>query len=295
MKVGKTARIVLDIALTFMIVFEMLIQFTGDFLHEVVGFAFFATVVAHMAFSFAWMKSSARLAKKGKLSGKRRASVVMACLLAIAMIALGVSSVAISGILSSIGFVWPFGSYALWVAVHTVSSYSLCALVVVHLCMHWAFFASAFKVPYNPDRRLAISTGVSTVAAIGVLALGATAIKSVVPQAAALGVDSNDSASDQEAPQNTSFKEPVSDRSDQAAPGGKHGRNSSSSASPSSSQGVSGESSKPDSGATAEGSGNAVAVPENDSSSASGICTLCRKRCPLSAPQCNKPYDAGLI
>ena len=26
-----------------------------------------------------------------------------------------------------------------------------------------------------------------------------------------------------------------------------------------------------------------------------GTCTLCRKQCPLSAPRCNKPYEAGLI
>ena len=26
-----------------------------------------------------------------------------------------------------------------------------------------------------------------------------------------------------------------------------------------------------------------------------GICTLCRKNCPLSAPLCDKPYEYGLL
>lgn len=32
-----------------------------------------------------------------------------------------------------------------------------------------------------------------------------------------------------------------------------------------------------------------------NSGNSSGICTLCRRRCSLSAPQCNKPYSAGLL
>ena len=184
MKAGKAVRVALDVALTIMIVFEMLIQFTGEFLHEVVGFAFFATVVIHIALSAAWVKKTAKNAKAGKLTARRTALAVIGSLLAVTTVVLGVSSVAISGILSSAGFVWPVGSYVLWASAHTFSAYALCALVVVHLAMHWAFLASAFKVPYNPSRRRAIATGVNAVAAVGVLALGATAVGKIAPQEA---------------------------------------------------------------------------------------------------------------
>ena len=41
----KTVRVIFDVLLTIMLVFEMFIQYTGNFLHEVVGFAFFATMM----------------------------------------------------------------------------------------------------------------------------------------------------------------------------------------------------------------------------------------------------------
>ena len=173
----KATRMAIDVALSIMIVFEMLIQFTGDFLHEVVGFAFFATVVLHIALSYSWVKKTAHKASEGTLKARQASLAVVGCLLGVSMLVLGVSSIAISGILESAGFIWPFGEYDPWVVVHTVSSYALCALVVVHLAMHWVFFASALRVPYDASRRRAIGMGVNTVAALGVAALGVTALK----------------------------------------------------------------------------------------------------------------------
>ena len=168
----KVTRVVLDVALTAMIVAEMFIQYTGTFLHEVIGFAFFATVVVHLALSAKWIKTTAKNASKGKMTARRTALAVMGILLTVCMVVLGVSSVAISGILADAGLVWTLGSYATWKTIHAVSSYALCALVVIHLGMHWAFLASAFHVPYDPSRRRAISTGVHATAALGALASG---------------------------------------------------------------------------------------------------------------------------
>ena len=54
----------------------------------------------------------------------------------------------------------------------------------------------------------------------------------------------------------------------------------------------------PDSGKSRK-SGNSGESQDSGSggsaTTASGICTLCRKQCPLSAPRCNKPYEAGLL
>ena len=178
----KVTRVVLDVALTAMIVAEMFIQYTGTFLHEVIGFAFFATVVVHLALSAKWIKTTAKNASKGKMTARRTALAVMGILLTVCMVVLGVSSVAISGILADAGLVWTLGSYATWKTIHAVSSYALCALVVIHLGMHWAFLASAFHVPYDPSRRRAISTGVHATAALGALALGAMAVGQALPR-----------------------------------------------------------------------------------------------------------------
>lgn len=288
MKAKKAIRVVLDTALTLMLVFEMFIQFTGEFLHEVVGFALFATVVLHLALSAAWVKKTARNAKEGKMTARRTALAVVGSLLAVIMIILGVSSVAISGILSSAGFVWPIGTYAMWATVHAFSSYALCALVVVHLAMHWVFLASAFKVPYNPSRRRAIATGVNTVAALGVLALGSTAVSKIAPQVASAastdqatsaagesvvaetanatgaraGSESFGSVSDAPAP-TADTSAPTTDAPASSGKSGKpHGKGSSSAASAPSSEAPSGSSSAaPSAGSASAGS------PTNEGSS----------------------------
>lgn len=281
MKTRKHVRIALDVVLTFMIVFEMLIQLTGAFLHEVIGAAFFVTVVLHVALSAAWVKSTARNAKEGKLTARRTALAVVGSLLALCTVILGVSSVAISNILYSAGFVWPIGSYALWVSVHTASAYALCALTVVHLAMHWVFLASAFKVPYDPSRRRAISAGVNTVAALGVLALSATAAGKLAVQVAGADV----------APAASEDAGAIEAEAALAAPSGKGTKKAKSSGS---SAGAAATGASGSSGSSSS-SGSSASSGSSGTSSASGICTLCRKQCSLSAPKCDKPYAAGLL
>ena len=309
MPAKKRFRIVLDVLLTAMLVFEMFIQYTGDFLHEVVGFAFFATVVVHLLLSAKWMKSTGRMAKSGKLTARRTVLAVMGILLAIDMVVLGVSSVAISGLLSSAGFVWTLGSYSMWATVHSFTAYALCALVAVHLAMHWAFLASAFKVPYDPSRRRAISTGVHAVAAVGAVALGVMAVQKLGPSVASASTVGDDSSASGGSQDNT-FASPVDDAgsdssstttqpsaSKGSAPSKKKSSSSSPSASSSSNASSTSSQSAPSSGSESEqapqSSGGSSSAQE--SSTASGICTLCRKQCPLSAPKCDKPYQAGLI
>ena len=353
MKGKKAVRVVLDVAMTVMIVLEMFIQFTGEFLHEVIGFAFFATVVAHLALSATWVKKTAHATQAGTLTARRAALAVMGCLLAATMVVLGVSSVAISSILSSAGFTWTVGSYALWADVHTVSAYALCALVVVHLAMHWAFLAAAFRVPYNPARRRAIGSGVNAVAALGVIALGATVAGKTLPQTAEAagqhGIAPNEEGSDAAVGGQGAEGSPDAAANGQGAEGadrssaqpgtgkrsGKHGfgrddgrRGSRSTGEPADgsfgsrsgkpADGSSGQPSDIASGEAPDGSSGSASDGSNDESrgsasdsasesssgsssngagdaAATGICTLCRKQCPLSAPKCNKPYEAGLL
>lgn len=314
MKAKKTVRVALDVMLTLMIVFEMFIQFTGEFLHEIVGFAFFASIILHLALSATWMKKTASSMKKGTMTGRRTALAIMGILLAIATIVLGVSSVAISGILADAGLVWTFGSYAVWATVHAFSSYALCALVVVHLAMHWVFLASAFRVPYDPSRRRAIGTSVHAVAAVGALALGLMAAREVFPG------DMVSSTSDTSDTTGTSSEKAFQDgsisdlKSDSSSIDKTHSTNTASkSDSTVESNAESIEIDEPstqyenpavDTAASASDENTYTetiveeyepVASETPSASIADICTLCRKQCPLSAPRCNKPYEAGLI
>ncbi len=302
MKGKKAIRVALDVALTLMIVFEMLIQFTGEFLHEVVGFAFFATIIAHILLSMLWVKSTARVAKSGKLTARRTALAVVGILLAVATVVLAVSSIAISGLLASAGFVWLIGTYAMWATVHTVSSYALCALVVVHLAMHWAFLANAFKVPYDPSRRRAISTGVNAVAALGVVALGVTVAGKTLPQVASSVVDRESTGFSGDQLSDVSETAPVQATNEVEVQSSGHGKksgkswaSSSASATGSSSSGSSAAPQASDSTSEIATTEPSQSTSESASPTSTSICTLCRKQCPLSAPKCDKPYEAGLI
>ena len=310
----KITRIALDSALTVMLVAEMFIQFTGVFLHEVIGFAFFATVIVHLALSAKWIKNTASTASKGKMTARRTALAVMGILLALNVVVLGVSSVAISTILESAGFTWVLGSYAIWAEVHAVSAYSFCALVAVHLAMHWAFLASAFRVPYDPSRRRAISTGVHAAAAVGALALGVMAVNQVAPIANASSGNSdssngngtttqsrngnafasvNDTASSSSS-SSASTGSSTSSSPSQGAKGKGKTKGGSASSGSASSSGSSGSTSQ-DSAPSQGGSDFSQPDANTDSSTASGICTLCHKECPLSNPKCDKPYRQGLL
>lgn len=339
----KTMRVALDVAMTIMIVLEMFIQFTGEFLHEVIGFAFFATIIAHIALSSTWVKNTARSARSGRLGARRAALALIGSLLAITTIVLGMSSMAISGILASVGFVWPFGTYAFWATVHTLSAYALCALTVVHLAMHWAFLASVFKVPYDPTRRRAIGAGVNVVAGLGVVGLGIAATKETFLQVANAAERSSARAElDKEpfaqeitdvpakatAPSATDTSSSSSTSKDKKAKRDSKNGNESSSKSGQQSQDTTSNTEstqEASSDVTVNGSDDGVETTleqdpytsseytsneydewnaENESenyledstdSTASGICTLCRKQCSLSAPGCDRPYEAGLI
>lgn len=314
----KVVRIVLDAAMTIMIIAEMFIQFTGVFLHEVIGFAFFATVIAHVVLSAKWIKNTASTASKGKMTARRTALAVMGILLAVNVVVLGVSSVAISSILESAGFTWTLGSYATWKAVHAASSYTLCALVAIHLGMHWAFLASAFRVPYDPSRRRAISTGVHAAAAVGALALGVMAVNKIAPLnsentsssgngTATQAREGNMFGSVNDSADNSSSSSSASSASSSSSSnssGPHHGGRdrdgmSSSSSSPSYSSSASPSDSSAQNSTPSQSGGSAGSGSDqsgaNASSSASGICTLCHKECPLSNPKCDKPYRQGLL
>lgn len=307
MKLRKT-RIALDIVLTATIIFEMLYALTGNTLHEIVGMVFFATLVAHMAISFKWIKAmNAKSRTEQGISLRRKAMLVVCVAIAVIGALLLVSSLLISNVLASLTGWQLIGTPYLAAAyLHKLLAYALCVAAVVHVALHWASLFNVMRIPYDAGKRNAINVGVSSVAAIGVLVLGATAARAldVLPASSASASEKSPSpsaSSQPSAPQAPSDagNAPESTESVNGAQSNGSGRgatnrkrlDSSGSATQSAPESSAPSTSAPsDNGASGNSSSSGDA-----SSSVSGYCTLCHKHCPLSAPQCNKPYAAGLL
>ena len=300
-------RMIFDLLLTVMLVFEMFYQFTGNLLHEIVGFAFFLCIVVHLLLSRRWISSTARSVGKKKMNARRKGLAIMAVLLFIDLLVMIFSSIIISNVLWGFGvdlsFLNPGG---IWVPLHSASAYGLCVLVLVHLAMHWVQVAGVMKVEYDPSRRRAIGQCVGAVVGIGAVALGVVGANQVGGSASeAMARMLNTEAEPEETPSSTgdaSASQSSSTSAESAARSGSssrsgsghtHKRNSSGSSSSgsegSSSQSGAAESTSPQSSAPESGSGS------NGAGTASGVCPLCPKKCSLSAPKCNKPYNEGLI
>lgn len=308
-------RMIFDLLLSIMLVFEMLYQFTGNALHELVGFAFFACIVAHLLFSRRWISSTAQLVGKKKMNRRRKGLAIMALILLADAIVLGLSSIIISNTLWNLGInLSALNPNDIWSPIHTVSAYGLCAFVLVHLAMHWTQVAGVLKVPYDPSRRRAIGQCVGVAVGVGAVALGVVGAKQVSASTAssmvtALEAQSTQDVSSTESGQagqstgtSSSTSEPQASSSGPSShSGNSHGHRhdswegSSSGSGSSSSSGAPSQQGTAPSGPQDSSTGSGSASGSGSSSTASGVCTLCRKQCPLSSPKCDEPYRQGLL
>lgn len=298
-------RMVFDVLLTVMLVFEMLYQFTGNALHEYVGFAFFACIAVHLLLSKRWIGSTAGLVGTGRMNRRRKGLAVMALLLFVDLLVLGASSIVISNTLWSLGADFSILNPGnVWVPVHSASAYGLCALVLVHLAMHWVQVAGVMKVEYDPSRRRAIGQCVGAVVGIGAIALGvAGARQTGISAAANAAALEQDAAEKFEAATDTAVQGAATTGAGTAS-GDAGSASSASSARGGKSHGAgnrkdrSGSSSATHSQQDAVPSEQQGSVPESSTgstSSVSGTCPLCRKQCSLSNPKCDRPYAEGIL
>lgn len=313
-KQGKLrSRIVLDIAMTIMLVVLMFYNLTGNTLHEILGIAFFLAIFAHLGLSAKWARGVSRSMAHGRASRRSKTLAIFAIVLLAVFVLLIVSSIAISHLLDDAGLGVSLGlSYNTWATIHAFTAYALCALVVVHLAMHWKSFGAAFHVPYSPARRAAITTCVRVTAGVGVVALGAAAANTLKPLAQAAesasstssgatgGASGDETLSVSDKPLTDAQKEPaasdgaaVESNANSATAESESGSASSSSSSPSSNS--NGPSASNTTGSTNAPNASNNSGSSSSSSNVSGTCPLCRKQCSLSAPKCDKPYRQGLI
>lgn len=285
---GRSARMALDGALTILLIASMLAQLTGVIAHEIIGVVFLLAVVAHIVNSFWWMKTVARLVENAQVKGGQLALFVVAVLLGVAVAVLAVSSVPISRLLYQVGLA-PKVMSSMWLAVHKVSAFLLCILAVVHLAMHWASILKHLNVPFDPSKRKAIGLGVKAISCAGIVALGVVGFNSLELFA---GLGEN---ADGEGSREGSTSQPASG-SQATSAGASQGEGS-----PSTSDTPEGQASASSSSASADAQPSKVQADAGDGEAASSegdaeaLCPLCHKHCPLSDPQCDKPYLAGLI
>lgn len=285
---GRSARMALDGALTILLIASMLAQLTGVIAHEIIGVVFLLAVVAHIVNSFWWMKTVARLVENAQVKGGQLALFVVAVLLGVTVALLAVSSVPISRLLYQVGLA-PKVMSSMWLAVHKVSAFLLCILAVVHLAMHWASILKHLNIPFDPSKRKAIGLGVKAVSCAGIVALGVVGFNSLELFA---GLGEN---ADGEGSREGSTSQPASgsQASGASTPQGE--------GSPSTAGASQGQVSASSSSASADAQSSKVQASAEDGEAGSSegdaeaLCPLCRKHCPLSDPQCDKPYLAGLI
>ena len=280
---GRSARMALDGALTILLIASMLAQLTGVVAHEIIGVVFLLAVVAHIVNSFWWMKTVARLVENAQVKGGQLALFVVAVLLGVAVAVLAVSSVPISRLLYQVGLA-PKVMSSMWLAVHKVSAFLLCILAVVHLAMHWASILKHLNIPFDPSKRKAIGLGVKAISCASIVALGVVGFNSLELFAGS-GEDSRDGSASQPA-----------SGSRATSAGASQGEGS-----PSTSGASEGQASASSSSVSADAQPAKVQADAGDGEAGSSegdaeaLCPLCRKHCPLSDPQCDKPYLAGLI
>lgn len=283
----KRRRLALDGLLTALLIFEMLYQLTGNTLHEVAGIVFFVAIVAHLLLSQKWIAAASR-AIGARRRTKRTVVVQMAvdCALALVTVMLLLSSILISHLLMGLNVNLAGDAYNMWAMIHAGCSYALCGLAVVHLALHWTTMAAVFRIPYDPGQRTAINTGVAAITMLGIVGLelsGANTLANLAPTAEGDAQSGNDDEATAEA---TAGMQPEWSQSNRTGKGGR------ADAVPSASKdGLDGLGST---GRSSEGSSESANGKTSDTT-ASGICTLCNKRCPLSSPRCNRPYQSGLI
>ena len=286
---SRSARMALDGALTLLLIASMLAQLTGVIAHEIIGVVFLLAVIVHLVNSFWWMKTVARLVENAQVKGGQLALFVVAVLLGVAVALLAVSSVPISRLLYQAGLA-PKVMSSMWLAVHEVSAFLLCILAVVHLAMHWASILKHLNIPFDPSKRKAIGLGVKAISCASIVALGVVGFNSLELFAGS-GEDS-----DGEGSREGSASQPAS--GSQPSPSASTAQSGGSTSAAGASEGRASASS---SSASADDQPAKVQADAGDGEAGSSegdaeaLCPLCRKHCPLSDPQCDKPYLAGLI
>ena len=258
-------RIIFDMALTVLLLFEMLYQLTGNTAHEIAGALFFVCIITHLVFNRKWIGGIPKSVSTRSLMQRNKLLFVVVCLLAVDMVLLVYSSVVISETLWAAGVnLTALNPGNVCYPIHVGSSYALCILVLFHLSLHWINVADVLKIEYDPARREAISSGVNALVTIGAIALGIGGIMQTSFEASDFAV--NDA------------EEEGNDNGGKTVVSGYRERNA-------------------ETGEIVEVkiSSESEASEEEEPVESESRCPLCPRQCKLSAPRCERPFEEGIL
>ena len=133
MTLRQKLRVVIDIAMTILLIAAYAYRITGDTAHEWIGVSVFVLFIAHNGINFRWYKNMG----KGAYTARR---VIMTTVNA--LLALTLATLFITGFLQSrivLSFLNLPGGMVLR-QIHTTTAYWFLALIGVHLGLHWGMF-----------------------------------------------------------------------------------------------------------------------------------------------------------
>lgn len=170
MKLKTICKMVIDFAMTVMLLILMAYQGTGDLAHEWLGVGMFALLVVHNILNLKWYKSLL----KGRYTAFRVLQTALVFLVLAAMIGLMVSGIMLSRHVFSPLRISSGMSFAR--SLHMLSSYWGYLFMALHLGLHWGMFMGmarkAVKISKPSNGRVIVMRMVAAlIAAYGVYAL----------------------------------------------------------------------------------------------------------------------------
>lgn len=159
---NKIIKIIVDIIMTLLFFILMAYHFTGDAIHEYLGFSLFIFFILHHILNFNWYKNL----PKGKYNFNRALNTFINTMLFICM-----AGLMISGILFSqrvLGFINIHNSGMFTRRLHMISNSWGFIFMSAHLGMHWGIFINMSKKFINIKKQISIVIA-SLIALYGVI------------------------------------------------------------------------------------------------------------------------------
>ena len=147
----KIIKIIVDIIMTLLFFILMAYHFTGDAIHEYLGFSLFIFFILHHILNFNWYKNL----PKGKYNFNRALNTFINTMLFICM-----AGLMISGILFSqrvLGFLNIHNSGMFTRRLHMISNSWGFIFMSAHLGMHWGIFINMSKKFININKQICIT------------------------------------------------------------------------------------------------------------------------------------------
>lgn len=133
-------KLLFDILIALILIICMKYNFTGGFIHEILGTTLIIGLILHILINCKYYFSMFKNIKNlSKLKFKHKANLFMNLFLVIPLVFMSISSIAISKDLFSF-MNFTLGSYELWLTIHIISALILLICGFIHLFLHIKHF-----------------------------------------------------------------------------------------------------------------------------------------------------------